>query len=196
MPLRARLIPATLASALLMLHPAVAMAAEDDADIFAGEIYQAVAALLAFTILVLLLRKYAWGPLLKGLKDREDKIRNDLADAEKAAADARKTLEQYQQQLNKAHEDAKAITEQAKREAEAMNQQLRQQTERELQVMRQRAREDIAAAAEQALASVYEQAAVISSDIAARILQREVNAADHEKMVGAALEELNRTGRN
>ena len=47
-----------------------------------------------FVVLVLVLSKFAWKPLLQSLKDREDKIRQALDMAEKARADAAELLKQ------------------------------------------------------------------------------------------------------
>src|SRR5215207_2341356 len=59
----------------------------------------AVTTLIVFALLVAVLGKFAWGPIATGLKNREDKIRRDIADAEAARKRAEATLAQYNQQL-------------------------------------------------------------------------------------------------
>src|SRR5690349_4052568 len=59
----------------------------------------AVTTLIVFALLLAVLGKYAWGPIATGLKNREDKIRRDIADAEAARTRAESTLAQYNQQL-------------------------------------------------------------------------------------------------
>src|SRR5438270_12138271 len=58
-----------------------------------------IVTIVVFLVLVAVLGKYAWGPILSGLKAREEKIRKEIADAEATRAKAEATLREYSQQL-------------------------------------------------------------------------------------------------
>ena len=67
---------------------------------------------------------------------------------------------------------------------------LKAQSERELSAMRDQARRDIETASKAALAEVYDQAAVLATSVAGKILQREISAADQQRLVDESLAEL------
>jgi F-type H+-transporting ATPase subunit b len=159
---------------------------------FAGGVAQSIAAILAFLILLAALYRFAWGPILEGLQERENKIRQDLEHAERAAQQADETLQEYKQHLAQAEQEARQIVEQSRTDAERVNQQLKQQTQRELQQMRQRADQEIQAAKEQALNDIYDQTATLATQAASRILQRELNEEDQKRLVDESLQELSK----
>ena len=64
--------------------------------------------LILFLILLGILGKFVWPPILRGLQEREDKIRFDLQKAEDAATQATGTLEEYKQQLAEAQKQVDA----------------------------------------------------------------------------------------
>lgn len=174
----------------LVLGTPLLAASEGGANPFAGSIYQGIAAVLVFLILLAVLYKMAWGPILKGLQDREGKIKEDLESAERASAEARKKAEEYDRKLAEAQTEARSVIEQARGDAEKVAADLKAQTQREIDAMRERAQADIRAAKEQALSEIYAQAAELSTQIAGRILRREINADDQRRLVEESLAEL------
>jgi F-type H+-transporting ATPase subunit b len=79
---------------------------------------------LTFIILLLILKKVAWKPILTALDKRESDIRESLAQAEKAKEDAKKILEENQANLAKAEEESKKIIDQSRTYAESLKEQL------------------------------------------------------------------------
>jgi len=181
-----------LVMALMLLGATPLLGAEGDANPFAGTIFQAVAAAITFLTVYFVLKAKAWGPILKGLQDRENRIKDDLEQAEAASRNARQTLAEYEQKLVGAQDEARKIIEQGKVDAQKLAASLREQTQAEITLMRQRAQDQIHAAREQALSEIYEQTAVIATQVASRILQREINPEDQRELVERSLTELNR----
>ncbi len=178
------------------LTAAAAAAEEADANLFAGTFAQSLAAIISFVILLLLLRKYAWGPILQGLQAREAKIKADLQQAERAAQEASATLEQYKQQLAEARKEAQQIVAQSRQDAQRVADQLKQQAQEEIGHMRQRAEADITTAKEQAIAELYERTAELATQVAGQILEREVSASEHAELVRQSLGRLEQAVRN
>lgn len=166
-------------------------------SVFAGTIAQSVAAVLVFLILLAVLYKLAWNPILSGLQERESKIRGDLESAERSAHQAEATLKEYQQRVASANEEVRKLIEKGRADAQLVASQLKEQMERDIAQARQRAEAEIGAARQQAVAELYAQAATLATDVAGRILKRQINPADQQQLVNEAVGELrNAAGRN
>lgn len=166
------------------------LAAGAGADPFVGRIYQAIAAAIVFLTLLWVLKSKAWGPILSGLQDRENKIKGDLEHAENAAREATEKLEQYNQQLTQAQAESARVIEQARADAQRVASQLKDEAQTDINAMRDRAQGEIEAAKQQALTDIYEQTASLATQVAGRILQREINSADQQQLVDESLAQL------
>lgn len=161
---------------------------------FAGALYQSIAALICFSLLVVILAKFAWGPIINGLQAREHKIKDDLESAEKARAEADEALATYKAQIAEAQKEAQSVVAEARKSAEQAAAKIKADTEAEIAQMKERAQAEIASAKDAALSEVYAQTAELSTQIAGRILQREINAADQQQLVSDSLAELTQAG--
>lgn len=198
MPL-SRLILMAMPALLVLVSVASAAPAEaghEAATPFAGSIYQAIAAAIIFILLLIILKKMAWGPILQGLVDRENKIKNDLESAEIAAKQATATLEQYRKQLAESHAEARRIIEQGRADAEQLAAKLAKQAEDDIQGMRVRAQAEIKTAREQAVSELYAQAATLATSVASKILHRELSAADQQRLVEESISTLQQSSNN
>ncbi len=171
-----------LASVSLLIAARPVLAA-GDANPFAGRLYQAIAAATVFFVVFFVLKTKAWGPILKGLQDRENKIKNDLESAERANKDAQGNLKAYQQQLSEAQGEAKRIIDQARADADKVRAQRHAETQAEITAMRTQVTRDIQNAKDQAVKQLIEEVGTLSTQIAARILKREINADDNAQIV-------------
>lgn len=191
------------------LSPAFVMAASDAAHAaeahahgeealtpFAGTPYQSIAALIAFTITFAVLAKFAWGPIIKGLKEREDKIRHDLQQAEDAAKAAVKTLDEYKAKILAANDEARKIIEQSKKDAQLVADQIKAQTEADINQMKTRAQADINSAKELAIGEIYAQTATLATEVAGKILKRSLTADDQKALVEESISALKQASRN
>lgn len=149
-----------------------------------------ISALVLFGLLVFILNKYAWPPILKALQAREDKIRGDIEHAQGARAQAERALQGYQKALAEARNEAATMLDEAKAEQHRLAAQLRAKTDVEISAMRDSATRDIEAAKRAAIADIYSNMAETATSIAAKILQRELNPADQAQLVEASLGQL------
>ena len=149
-----------------------------------------LATIIIFVLLVAVLGKYAWGPILSGLKAREEKIRKDIADAEAARARAEATLREYNQQLATAEQKVREMIAKATADAEQLAASIRARAQQESEETKDRAMRDIENAREQALAEIYAQTAELSTQIAEKILRRNLNPDDQRELVNRSLQEL------
>jgi F-type H+-transporting ATPase subunit b len=153
-----------------------------------------IASLIMFGLLIFILKKLSWGPILKGIADRETKIRTEIEAAENARAQATQALDDYQQELAKARGEANAMIQQARGDALRVGEELRAKNEAELIALKKKATGEIEAAKRDALNAIYQEAATLSTQIAGRILGREFKASDHAKLVQESLSQLDSLG--
>ena len=155
----------------------------------------AITTLIVFAALLAVLGKYAWGPIAAGLKKREDKIRQDIADAEAARKRAQETLNQYNQQLATAEQQVRDILAKASADAEKIATSLKMQAQQEAEEIKERASRDIEAARKAAVADVHAQAAELSTLIASKILRRNLNPDDQRDLVNSSLDQFQSLGK-
>lgn len=153
-------------------------------------IVTAILTLVVFVALVLILGKVAWGPIAKGLSDRENKIRRDIEEAEKARAAADAKLKEYQAALAKAGDEVRAILDKAHADAAAVATRIKMQAQQEAEEAKERAVRDIEASRRAAVAEIHTQAAELSTAIAEKILRRNLNVDDQRELVRQSLEQL------
>jgi len=188
-----------LLSLVLMLAvqaPAAWAAEGDESNLFAGDIGNAVWTLVIFLLVIAVLGKFAWGPLLTGLQQREEFIRRSLkeAKADREAAEAR--LQEYEERLSSAAAEAAQILEQGKREGEGLRAGIEEKARDEADKMVDRARREIELAKQSAIKDLYATSSELATEIASRIVQRELNPADHEKLIADSIKELGNLDRN
>jgi F-type H+-transporting ATPase subunit b len=153
-----------------------------------------VATIVIFALLVAVLGKYAWGPILAGLKAREEKIRKEIADAEDTRAKAEAALRRYNEQLATAEQKARDMLAKATQDAENLAKQIRARGQQEAEESKERALKDIDAAREQALSEIYQQTADLATRVAEKIIRRNLNADDQRDLVNQSLNELQTVG--
>ena len=162
---------------------------------FAGTIAQSIAALLVFGIVFYVLKSKAWGPILKGLTDRESKIRADLQSAEAARTEAQAALANYKKQIADADAQVREKLASAQKDAESIAGRLKADAQREIEEMKNRAARELDEQKRAALAEVHQLAAQLSTSVAGKILKRQINEADQADLIRSSLEELQVAGR-
>lgn len=155
-----------------------------------------VTTLIVFGVVFLLLAKLVWPKILGALDAREQKILADLRAADEARAQAKAALADYERSLAQARQEAGAMIAQAKQDAQAVANELRSRNETELAEMKVRAMRDIDSAKSTAVAELHNEAATLATAMARKILQREVNAGDQQRLVEESLRELAVARRN
>lgn len=183
---------------ILMLTPAVALAAEEGGNPtpFAGTLAQSIAAIVVFLIVFFVLKAKAWGPILKGLQDREEKIRKDLQDAEQAREAAQAKLAEYQKQLADAEAKVRDIFAKATADAEAAGTRIKMQAQQEAEQLKERAMAEIEQSRRNALAELQQQAVSLATAMAGKILRRQITEADQAELIKSSLAELQAASKN
>ena len=176
---------------MAMASVASAWAAEEGEDnLCAGDIGNAVWTLVIFLAVILVLGKFAWGPMLSGLQRREQFIRDSLEQAKRDREQAEAQLEEYNKKLDTATADALKVVEEGRRDAEVVKERIEEKARSEADQMVDRAKREIDLAKQAAIKELYETSITLGSDIASRVLKREMNAQDHEDLIAESIDHL------
>lgn len=146
--------------------------------------------LVVFVVLLLVLTKFAWKPLLAGLERREQAIANMIDEAKRSQEAAQQRLEAYEQKLAAAAAEAHSILTQARREATTAGEQLIGQAREEANRERQRALADIDAAKNAAIQQIAEQSANLAFTLARKLIHKELKPEDHTALIRESLEQF------
>ena len=184
---------ATLAGALVAL-PAAAAEGAEPGGVFAGNVGNALWTLVIFGLVVFVLGKFAWKPILGGLQQREQFIRASLEQAKKDREEAEARLKEYVDKLNSARAEATAIVEEARRDAEVVRRRIEEEGRAESSAIVERARREVTIAAETAKKELYEVSAKLATELAGRLLGREIQAGDHDRLIRESIDSIERGG--
>jgi F-type H+-transporting ATPase subunit b len=146
--------------------------------------------LVVFVGLFLLLRKFAWTPLLDALHKRESHLEKVLQDTERARNESETLMAEYRKQLARASDEVRALIEKARLDAQATAEQIVKQAQEESEASRVRAQRDIASARDQALGEIWQKTAEMAVSVAGRVLSKQLTDDDHGRLLNAAIQEL------
>jgi len=162
---------------------------------FAGDVGTAIWTVVIFGIVLLVLGKYAWKPVLQALQSRETYVRDSLEAAKREREEAEARLQEYLDKLNNSRAEAQAIMDEGKRDAEATKRRIIDEARQESEKIAARSRREIELATETALKELYATSARLATHIASKVIGRELTPADHERLIAESIEELGNAGR-
>jgi F-type H+-transporting ATPase subunit b len=146
--------------------------------------------LVIFLILLALLRKFAFGPLMNIMKQREEYIANEISAAEKNHQEAKKLAEEQREQMKKSRQEAQNLIENAKKLAEEQKEEIIKAARQEAERIKESALKEIAQEKEQAVNALREQVASLSVLIASKVIEKELNEQDQEKLINEYIKEV------
>lgn len=180
---------------LALAAPALAAAAEPGgggaSNPFAGDFGNALWTLVIFGLVVFVLGKFAWGPILNTLQARETFIRESLETAKRDRDEAEARLREYEERLAQARAEATAIVDEGRRDAVAVKQRIEEDAQREADKRLERAKREIQIATETATKEIYLLSARLATEMAGKVIGRELTPQDHERLIAESLDGVN-----
>ena len=146
--------------------------------------------ILTFLVLVTLLAKFAWRPLLQALDSRQELIRKSLDEAQQARMELERLHDESAQILRQARVDAEAVIVQTRSDAAKLREELRQKAKAEADGIVRNAERQIQLETQRALQQLRHEAADLSVMIASKILQRNMTREDNERLIEEALKQV------
>ena len=166
------------------------LAAEGAANPVSFQVLPAVTAFVVFGIVFVVLAKFVWPTVSKGHDERNAKIVGEIKAAEEARAAAKAAQAEFERSLANARDEAANMIKQARADAQRVADELKAKNDQELAEKVARANADIEAARKAAVADMQAQASVLATEIAGKILRRQVNDQDNQRLVQESLKEL------
>ncbi|QQF63699.1 F0F1 ATP synthase subunit B [Bacillus mojavensis] len=146
--------------------------------------------LLAMLILLALLKKYALGPLLNIMKQREDHIAGEITSAEEKNKEAQQLIDEQRAMLKEARQESHTLIENAKKLGENQKEEIIQAARAESERLKEAARTEIVKEKEQAVSALREQVASLSVMIASKVIEKELDEQAQEKLIQDYLKEV------
>jgi F-type H+-transporting ATPase subunit b len=148
--------------------------------------------LICFAILFLLLKKLAWKPIMKAIKDRETSIDNALSSAEKAKREMAELKSSNERILNEAKAERDKLLKEARETKETIIAEAKNKAQKEADRIMTSARENIQNEKLAAIAELKNQVATLSIEIAEKILKEHLSSDDKQKtLVKNLLQDVN-----
>jgi F-type H+-transporting ATPase subunit b len=155
--------------------------------LFSGTFADSLWTVVAFVVLLVVLGRVAWRPLLNALTDRQLHIESQLKSAEESRRRAEQMLEDYRLQ-------AVTLLQQATEQAQRHQQEVAEKTRQEALAIRRRAQEEIESARAAAVEELWRQTAEIVQRVGTEVLGRALTEKDNERLIHEAVSKVRQGG--
>jgi F-type H+-transporting ATPase subunit b len=163
---------------------------EEESNIFKGWLDLGLWTIVVFLVLFFVLRKYAWGPMMEGLENREKHIRGELESAQKANTEAQTLRAEFERRINEAQQQVHAMIDEARKNGEQLKADMQNQAAAAIQAEKDRARRELQTEAEQERIKLFQQVTQLASLVSAKAVRRQMTIEDHHRLVDEALNDL------
>jgi F-type H+-transporting ATPase subunit b len=157
---------------------------------FSGNVGNALWTLVVFVLVVMILGKFAWGPILAQLKARESFIHDALSSAKQQNESAEATLKEYTEKLRAARLEADSIIAQSRSDAERLREEMRVKAKAEAETIVANAERQIQLETNRALQQIRHEAVDLSMMIASKLIQKNLSKEDNERLIDEALRQV------
>jgi F-type H+-transporting ATPase subunit b len=180
-----------LAAVVLALVPGAALAQGD--DILAPRFDLGIWTIIVFVVLLLVLRKAAWQPMIEGLNKREETIRGSVEEAKRTRDEMEALRVHLKAELDAAYGKIPQLMDEARRDAQRLAEEMRAKAAADIQAERTRLRHELDLAHDQALQDLSTHAAQLATLISAKAIGRSLTEEDHRRLIDEALTEMRQT---
>lgn len=146
--------------------------------------------ILNFAIMVLVLTKLLYKPILKGLEERRQKIAESLRLAEKSKLEDEKHAKKREELLVEAREEAKVIIQSAKKDGQRLKDELIAEGKEEVEVLKTRMEKDLQSKFDTMSKKTVSQTVDIAAEMVKRLLPGVLSASDQQKLIVTQLKKL------
>lgn len=149
-----------------------------------------LAQMLNFFILVWILHRFAYKPLVGMMNARKEQIANDLASAEQSRLEAEQIKADYVAQIAKARQEAQEIVEKAHHQAKLSTAEEVAAARSQIENEKERARQDIAIERDRAMNSLRNEVVSLSVAMAGKVVAKDMNSETNTKLIEDAIRQL------
>ncbi len=155
-----------------------------------GNVGQGVAAVLIFLLLLGMLGKWAWKPLIAQLRGREEAIAATIKRSEEKEREAEDLATHYRSRLARADEEAREVVDRARDAAESQREEILASAKQEARQTVHATQREIDRSKRDALRDLYHTTADLATEVAQRVLRRSLSPDEQRRLLAESLEEI------
>jgi F-type H+-transporting ATPase subunit b len=152
--------------------------------------WNAVVAVILFVVLLVILGRYAWKPVLRAMQAREQALADIVSETERRKTEGEEMLAEYRARLQAAEDDVATMLQRAQDEAEKTRQDIVQHAKKQAAASIAEAERQILAAKQEAIKEIYRNTADLATDMAGKIVRKEITPADQDRLIEESLGRL------
>jgi len=146
-------------------------------------------AFLIFLVVLTILWKKLFPPIVEALDKRAATIRDSLEAAEKARSEAQNMIAEHEANLDKARAEGRAIVEEAKADAKKVKDGIVKDAQREADEIVDRGKRELELAKQSAVDDLYSSASRLSFDLAEKVIQKSLSANEHQGLIDSCIQQ-------
>jgi F-type H+-transporting ATPase subunit b len=158
-------------------------------DAFGVDVFKLAFQIVNFLILLFLLNRFLFKPVLRRIDERNAQLSQGLEDAAAAARDRELARAEREAALAEARKESEALVARAAKTAEATSAEILATARASAEQLTERAREEIAAEKERALAEIRGEVADLALDAAGKLVESEMDSPTQRRLVEQFLAE-------
>ena len=159
-------------------------------DVISVNLWSILISLANLLLIFFILKRFLWKPVKKVMKQRQDMVDKQYADAEEAAAEARQDKAAWAEKLAGADEEADARLKAADKTAREHGDRIVADARTRAEDIVRQAKNEAALEKTRAEAAMKEEIVQVSTALAEKMLEREIAAADHQQLIDSFLDEI------
>nr|HPG51228.1 F0F1 ATP synthase subunit B [Spirochaetota bacterium] len=145
---------------------------------------------ITFLVMMGILWKVAWRPIVDAMDARAEKVRFEIDNAERTRQEAEKLLAQHKAMMDNSRNEAAQIIAKGREEAERMKNEIVEKASAESRTIADRAKKEIELAKDKAIIDIKTEVVVLSTEIASKIINKNIKAEDQKALVEEALNKM------
>ncbi|MCH8820452.1 MAG: F0F1 ATP synthase subunit B [Acidobacteria bacterium] len=146
--------------------------------------------ILTFVVLLVLLGKFAWKPLLAALDRRHEMIKDSLDDARKAQQELERLQQESKQIISGARVEAQSILAKTRSEAEKLKGEMRQKAKEEADSIVRNAEKRIQVETEKAISEIRGEVVELSLLVASKLMEKNLSKEDNQSLIEESLQQI------
>ena len=139
--------------------------------------------MFVFAALLGLLWKFAWGPIMHALEEREHNIQKKIDDAEQKNKEALAKVAEYEKKILAARDETAALIAQGKKDVERIKEEILAEANKEAAKSLERAKKEIELARQAAVEDIRNRVIDLTAELCTKVIEREVKPEDHRRFI-------------
>ena len=146
--------------------------------------------IVTFLVLLVLLWRFAWGPILKALEERQEMIRKSLDDADQAKQELERLHEKSAQIIAEARAEAQSIVAKSRTSAETVREDVKQKAKEEAEALVRGAQRQIQLETARAIQQIRHEVVDLSLAVASKLIKKNLTHEDNDALIQDSLTQI------